>query len=1053
MRLNTLLVVISALIPLQGMAAETRATIPVTTLPGFKAEKIYDVPKAEQGSWVGMTVDPKGRLITTDQYGGVYRVTVKPEVAVERLNIQAGKAHGALYAFDSLYILTGEGKEKGLYRLHDTDNDDQYDKEEKLISFNSRGEHGVHSLVLSPDGKSIYLVAGNNTDIPDTANKYRMVKKGWSEDHLLPSMPDGRGHNRGRLAPGGFIMKLDPEAKTQEIICTGFRNEFDAAFNIDGELFSFDADMEWDVGAPWYRPTRLNHVVSAAEWGWRNGAGKWPSYYTDNLPAVIDIGPASPTGVASGLGAKFPAKYQKAIFINDWTYGTMYAIHLKQDGGTYTATKEEFVSGKPLPLTDVMIHPDGEMYFMVGGRKTQSALYRLEYVGKESTAPAKPDKLNPLLSLRRELERHHRPDAGKQGVAAGLKHIGHADRFVRWAARVALEHQPPEQWKTAITGNRSSWAVIELGTAIARRGAAEDLPAVVDALNRLNYQRLSTPQIQAALRSYQLAFIRLGKPTDKAAKGVISKLSPLYPHSDNYVNRELAQVLLYLDAPGAVSSTVQLMLSAADEQTKILDDAVLERNDRYAAAARRTEQFRPNAQQMSMAFALRSIKNGWSEADRASFFSWFPRAKTWQGGNSFGAFVENIRKEALANVEDEGQRKKYDELSSKSLEKPRAVVSPKGPGREWTLDEAVKVVDKELKENRDFKSGENLFRATACASCHRFAGAGMGIGPDITGAASRYTVRDMLENLIEPSKVISDIYGNVEFTMNDGSTVIGRIGGEEDGKIHLMMNPYSSDITISINAADVKSRKDHELSPMPAGLINSLNPDELSDLIAYIFSAGDPEHEYYKSASSSTSEEGMKSLFNGKDLSGWKGNTELWSVKDGAIVGSTEGQPIKANTFLILEGDDIEDFHMIYEARVKGNNSGVMYRSEVLDDKKFVMKGYQADLHPKPEYLAMVYEEKGRGILIKRGEKMEIDEKGNKKVLSSEKAEPVDCSEWQTYEIIAKGNHVTQKLNGKVAIDLVDRAPQRISKGKIGLQLHGGKPMTVEYRNIRLKRL
>ncbi|MBT8038557.1 MAG: DUF1080 domain-containing protein [Verrucomicrobiae bacterium] len=198
--------------------------------------------------------------------------------------------------------------------------------------------------------------------------------------------------------------------------------------------------------------------------------------------------------------------------------------------------------------------------------------------------------------------------------------------------------------------------------------------------------------------------------------------------------------------------------------------------------------------------------------------------------------------------------------------------------------------------------------------------------------------------------------------------------------------------------------------------------------------------------------EGAEKLFNGKDLSGWKGNTDLWSVKDGVIHGSTHGHKIKGNTFLILDADDVEDFHLVYEARCQGNNSGVMYRSLVLDQKTFVMKGYQCDLHPKPPYLAMIYGEKERGIIITRGQKMTINKEGQKTVLSSERPEKVDIAQWQTYEIICKGNHIIHKLNGKIAIDLTDDFKGRIKKGKIGLQLHAGEPMVVDFRNIQLKR-
>jgi putative heme-binding domain-containing protein len=121
----------------------------------------------------------------------------------------------------------------------------------------------------------------------------------------------------------------------------------------------------------------------------------------------------------------------------------------------------------------------------------------------------------------------------------------------------------------------------------------------------------------------------------------------------------------------------------------------------------------------------------------------------------------------------------------------------------------------------------------------------MGIGPDLTGSANRYALQDMMENIVEPSKVISDQYISTQFTMKDGSSVIGRIAKEDGGMLHLMTNPFSADSNVQIKAADVKSRKLHEVSHMPPSLINGLNPDELSDLIAYIFSAGDKDHQYF----------------------------------------------------------------------------------------------------------------------------------------------------------------------------------------------------------------
>ncbi len=116
----------------------------------------------------------------------------------------------------------------------------------------------------------------------------------WNEDHLLPRMWDANGHAVGILAPGGWIASTDPDGNSWDIWSIGYRNPYDMAFNADGELFAYDADMEWDVGMPWYRPTRVVHASSGSEFGWRSGSGKWPVFYQDSLPPLVNIGPVLP---------------------------------------------------------------------------------------------------------------------------------------------------------------------------------------------------------------------------------------------------------------------------------------------------------------------------------------------------------------------------------------------------------------------------------------------------------------------------------------------------------------------------------------------------------------------------------------------------------------------------------------------------------------------------------------------------------------------------------------------------------------------------------------
>src|SRR5262245_8000677 len=384
------------------------------TLPGFKVEKLFTVPQKQLGSWVCITADDTGRLIASDQGNtGLVRITpgkvgTEDETKVEKIPAKITAAQGLLWHKDTLYVVCNGGPGSGLYRVTSSNNDDVLDKVEKLKAIQGGGEHGPHAIRLAPDGKSLYVVCGNHTKTPDNFQHSR-VPKNWAEDHLLPRQWDAGGHARGILAPGGYVAKTDFDGKTWEIFTTGYRNAYDFAFNADGEMFVYDADMEWDMGMPWYRPTRVNHATSGSGLGWRSGTGKWPSYYLDSLPAMIAIGPGSPVGVEFGYGAKFPAKYQKALYILDWTFGTIYALHIEPNGATYKATKEEFLSRTPLPLTDACINPaDGAMYFTVGGRGAQSELFRVTYVGTDSTE--KVDYKNAeseLHKLRKKLEAFH----------------------------------------------------------------------------------------------------------------------------------------------------------------------------------------------------------------------------------------------------------------------------------------------------------------------------------------------------------------------------------------------------------------------------------------------------------------------------------------------------------------------------------------------------------------------------------------------------------------------------------------------------------------------
>lgn len=824
------------------------ATDPATlqTPPGFKVELLYTVPKSEQGSWVALTVDAQGRLLTSDQNGAIYRVTVDGKNAqVEPLKVKIGGAHGLLYAFDSLYVMANEQGTAGLWRLRDTDGKGNFGEPELLRKMDGRGEHGPHQVVVGPDGKSLYFSCGNHTKLPENMETSRAVA--WNEDHLTPRLWDANGHAKGILAPGGYIGRTDPDGKKFDLFTLGFRNQFDIAFDANGELFTFDSDMEWDIGTPWYMPTRINHCVDGGDCGWRSGAGRWPDYYIDSLPAALDIGPGSPTGVLFGTGAKFPAKYQRAFYALDWTYGTMYAIHLKPDGASFKGEKEEFVAGKPLPLTDVVIHPkDGAMYFTIGGRKTQSALYRVTYAGTESTAPAPKVEPTAEAKLRHDLEKLHADGTGPEAIAKAWPYLSHKDRFVRWAARVAIERQPAKAWVDRAVAEKNPQGALEALVALARVGEKTMQPQLIDALGKIDYTKLSSDLRLSLLRAWELAFTRMGKPSPEVCSAVVAKLEPSFPDPDPLADRELVSLLVFLDSPRVVAKTVPMLATAKDAAEAIATDSLLARNESYARAAQAMADSRPNRQAMWYAYALRAAKAGWTPELRKQFFAWFPQTNSWKGGNSFTKFIDNIRTEALATFVPDSEKAALDELSKKA---PTPIfanfVAPKGPGKAYSVDDVVKLASGGLK-GRNFQNGKAMFASTLCASCHHFAGEGGNVGPDLTGSGNRYTLRDLAENILDPSKVVSDQYGSEQIEKKDGSVVIGRVVVEENGKLFVMTSPMTPDAQTAVNESEVKSRKPYPISMMPPGLINSLNSDELLDLIAYLQSGGNPNDKAFK---------------------------------------------------------------------------------------------------------------------------------------------------------------------------------------------------------------
>lgn len=827
----------------------------ITLREGFDAEVLYSVPTS-QGSWVAMAFDAKGRLVVSDQDSkGVFRVTLADErdptsqVAVESLpgfpyepipwgSRTVGGALGFLFAHGSLYM----SSMKGFYRIRDTDGDDAYDEFTLLKKLRVGYEHSAHNIVVTEDGKALYLVSGNHSPLPEGVRSLQPPV--WGLDSLLPAMPDPQGHAVGVKAPGGWICRISPDGKDWTMVASGLRNAVDLAINREGELFTYDSDLEFDIGSPWYRPTRLNHVTSAAEFGWRAGSAKWPDYFADGNGSVLDIGPGSPTGLSFGYAAAFPAAYKDKLFLCDWTFGTIYTVDLEERGSSYVGSKKEFLSGTPLNISAMRFGPDGNMYFLVGGRNTASKLYRVRYTGPGIEGVEKRLVANQgLRDLRHSLEAFHGSDrGGAAAIEAAWPHLAHADREIRYAARLAIENQDLALWQEKVFAEQNPRAAVHAAIALSRHGAKDLSRRLLARLRSVPFETLDSDDKLALLRACSLCLIRLEAPTPAEADALAAHFDAFYPSGDEALDTELCRLLCHLDAENVVAETIALM-KATHTKALAYDATMLTRHE-YGKAILETMANTPNTQNIHYAYALRRVQRGWTLEDRKYYFTWLNETLQKSGGLSFAGYIRAIREDAIAHLPAADAAAVAWLLGDVAAVDLSTLPVPAGPAVAWTTDSAMKLFEKEI-SGRDFENGKRMFAAGRCVACHRFNGSGGYAGPDLGSVGSRYSIRDILVAICEPSQSISEQYQASRVSLRGGGALYGRVIYRNETEVAVATDPYDLGTLTKAPSADVAAVEPSQVSMMPIGTIYLMNADELVDLIAYLLSGGDPQHRVF----------------------------------------------------------------------------------------------------------------------------------------------------------------------------------------------------------------
>ncbi len=773
----------------------------VSVPEGFVCELVYSVPRARQGSWVALTFDDRGRAYASDQHGFLYRVELSPgglAERVERVPVELGEAQGLCWAFDALYVVVNRSKrfESGLYRVTDSDGDDRLDRFELLRAFEGNDEHGPHAVVHAFD-EELYVIGGYEVAPPAEA----MAE--WGASFLpvgrLPVAVQRVELTEFELAQQGatgWVARTDRDGRKWELVALGLRNAYDLAFDRDNQAYAFDSDMEWDLGMPWYVPTRIVQVVERSDHGFRLGSARWPTWFPDSKRAVVDVGRSSPTGMLSGRDLQFPDPYRGAIFCGDWLKGRIFAF-FPASSGEASPRVEDFASGKPLPVTDLACGPGGMLYFTTGGRHAQSGLYRIRAIWK--AAEPKGGNITPLSYGFDELR------------AASLDAI-RRELGGRWdisAARATLESRPIAEWAESIASEPDARIRAQLELSLARVGPPERVAKLLGVLAEREIDPKNIEGAELALRTLELALLRAAPVPFEVRARLAERLLAAFPSKEIELDRQLGVLLASL--PEAEERFVPLALA------KLAQNGI-------------------DAEGFHWAFVLRHTTRGWTSARRRQYFEWLRAAELGLGGGrEVPMFLAALRTDALATL-DEGERAALGELVEPRTDGGFAPSTVRPFVHAWSEAELTPALAR-LAEPRDLARGARLLREASCLTCHRIEGRGQALGPELDGLAGRFGPEDLLASLLDPDREVPDRFRDTEIRTRAGRLLVGKlVGGDAQGL--LLRESYGARGVVRIARDEIESQELSRTSPMPRGLLDVLELDEVLDLLAYLLQDG-----------------------------------------------------------------------------------------------------------------------------------------------------------------------------------------------------------------------
>jgi putative heme-binding domain-containing protein len=790
--------------------------------PGFEVWRVHQAA-TDEGSWIALAFDAQGRATISREDTGLLRMTLAADhrtvARVEPITVDLPECRGLLYLDDRLYANANNAL--SMYRLR-IDEEGRARDLERLREFPGGVGHGRNDLAQGPDG-FVYSIHGDSVKAPG--------------DPIVDRTSPFRESRRGPARQEAYVVRCDREGRRWELFCTGLRNPYGIAFNETGDLFTYDADNEYDMGTPWYRPTRIVQLVSGADYGYRTAQGRWPPEFPDHpdngLP-TIDVGRGSPTAVMFGTQLDFPSPYREALFALDWAYGRVLAVHLAPRGAGYRASLELFAQGKPLNVTDLAAGPDGALWLITGGRKTRSALYRISRA-ERARAPSPLSRHDDDASkfatgqreLRLRLEALH-VNPNESDVRAAWDLLADSDPMIRHAARIALEQRPKQELfarhdnlPTVDAGGDNALPVrirLEIDQSIVRSGDPDRAARIVDELLKL-------PSAQLDLSDqFSIAFI-YSECLASAPNAVASRREKIVQQLTEYWPDPAADGLRV----SPYGTNLELRRRLVGLLARLEDNSIVDRVAKTLLTSPAQED------RLQGLLTLSNVSRGWTPETRREYFTALRDAREFVGGEGLPTFLDRLRTDSVATLAD-GERAAVEDLLASSAIDEEPLPPPRRVVANWSLDDLRPLAESAALRG-DAKRGAMIFREALCSRCHRAGARGPAVGPDLTFVARRFGRSDLLEAIIEPSRSVAENYRNLNVVTTSGKVLVGRLinaGDFRGEKLRLNVDPLHPSQLVEIDKKDVADQQLGDTSPMPKGLLDSFTREEIADLLAFL---------------------------------------------------------------------------------------------------------------------------------------------------------------------------------------------------------------------------